>query len=117
LYTDSGLCSGSVMRYPVTICMNLIIFRVIFVFSLASRRRHTRTKRDWSSDVFSSDLHSVGKQVLYAWGCTPFASRARRSRSRPQIGRASCRERVKQSVQATGLKTRIHNERLAKTHS
>src|SRR5699024_8787688 len=26
-------------------------------FSLSSRRRHTRSKRDWSSDVCSSDLH------------------------------------------------------------
>src|SRR5699024_11270933 len=28
---------------------------VVFFFS--SRRRHTRSKRDWSSDVCSSDLH------------------------------------------------------------
>src|SRR5699024_12223034 len=27
-------------------------------FFLSSRRRHTRSKRDWSSDVCSSDLHS-----------------------------------------------------------
>src|SRR5699024_11853441 len=31
---------------------------VIFVF--ASRRRHTRSKRDWSSDVCSSDLADEG---------------------------------------------------------
>src|SRR5699024_5156824 len=31
--------------------------RVLFFFS--SRRRHTRSKRDWSSDVCSSDLESV----------------------------------------------------------
>src|SRR5699024_11694702 len=30
---------------------------VYFFFS--SRRRHTRSKRDWSSDVCSSDLHSA----------------------------------------------------------
>src|SRR5699024_8780834 len=30
---------------------------VLFFFS--SRRRHTRSKRDWSSDVCSSDLHPV----------------------------------------------------------
>src|SRR5699024_11916183 len=30
---------------------------VCFFFS--SRRRHTRSKRDWSSDVCSSDLHAV----------------------------------------------------------
>src|SRR5207249_5549683 len=29
---------------------------VEFVFFFSSRRRHTRSKRDWSSDVCSSDL-------------------------------------------------------------
>src|SRR5207249_8017097 len=28
-------------------------------FFFSSRRRHTRSKRDWSSDVCSSDLHPV----------------------------------------------------------
>src|SRR5699024_11451376 len=28
-------------------------------FFLSSRRRHTRSKRDWSSDVCSSDLHNI----------------------------------------------------------
>src|SRR5699024_12089995 len=32
----------------------LTLSRVVFFFS--SRRRHTRSKRDWSSDVCSSDL-------------------------------------------------------------
>src|SRR5437868_9344105 len=31
-----------------------VVFGVVFFFS--SRRRHTRSKRDWSSDVCSSDL-------------------------------------------------------------
>src|SRR5699024_11386171 len=31
-----------------------------FIFFFSSRRRHTRSKRDWSSDVCSSDLESVG---------------------------------------------------------
>src|SRR5699024_11653028 len=30
----------------------------VFVFFFSSRRRHTRSKRDWSSDVCSSDLSS-----------------------------------------------------------
>src|SRR5699024_11747792 len=30
-----------------------------FVFFFSSRRRHTRSKRDWSSDVCSSDLLST----------------------------------------------------------
>src|SRR5437868_7664243 len=29
---------------------------VFFIFFFSSRRRHTRSKRDWSSDVCSSDL-------------------------------------------------------------
>src|SRR5699024_11315131 len=29
----------------------------LFVFFFSSRRRHTRSKRDWSSDVCSSDLY------------------------------------------------------------
>src|SRR5207249_9328431 len=37
---------------------NLIFF---FVFFFSSRRRHTRSKRDWSSDVCSSDLGDVVK--------------------------------------------------------
>src|SRR6266513_4497553 len=28
-----------------------------YLFFFSSRRRHTRSKRDWSSDVCSSDLH------------------------------------------------------------
>src|SRR5699024_2039767 len=34
------------------ICPGLVVFRFFF----SSRRRHTRSKRDWSSDVCSSDL-------------------------------------------------------------
>src|SRR5699024_11630360 len=29
------------------------------VFFFSSRRRHTRSKRDWSSDVCSSDSHEI----------------------------------------------------------
>src|SRR5207247_3336479 len=32
---------------------------VLSVFFFSSRRRHTRSTRDWSSDVCSSDLHLV----------------------------------------------------------
>src|SRR5699024_11596051 len=31
----------------------------LLVFFFSSRRRHTRSKRDWSSDVCSSDLHGT----------------------------------------------------------
>src|SRR5699024_11844880 len=42
-------------------------------FLFSSRRRHTRSKRDWSSDVCSSDLDFIEKQFepdgfLGLWG-------------------------------------------------
>src|SRR5437868_11714509 len=38
-------------------------FILLFFFFFSSRRRHTRSKRDWSSDVCSSDLKSIFKQL------------------------------------------------------
>src|SRR5699024_12078573 len=93
----------------------------LLFFFFSSRRRHTRSKRDWSSDVCSSDLAvRAARRVKCCWqACgepNPIASaicaqvrpalRARNSRpdSTPstsaraagsrEIGRASCRERV-----------------------
>src|SRR5699024_11712561 len=43
-----------VMSSDIVIIVNEESYRVCFFFS--SRRRHTRSKRDWSSDVCSSDL-------------------------------------------------------------
>src|SRR5699024_11980071 len=34
------------------------LYYLQFYFFFSSRRRHTRSKRDWSSDVCSSDLQS-----------------------------------------------------------
>src|SRR5699024_11552623 len=34
--------------------------KCMFYFFFSSRRRHTRSKRDWSSDVCSSDLDRAG---------------------------------------------------------
>src|SRR5215469_18180881 len=37
----------------------------MFFFFFSSRRRHTRSLRDWSSDVCSSDLHfRAGEEVF-----------------------------------------------------
>src|SRR5207249_5162315 len=39
-------------------------------FFFSSRRRHTRSKRDWSSDVCSSDLMNrhIGDGIACEWG-------------------------------------------------
>src|SRR5438067_6281431 len=52
--------------YCMIICLFFFFFLFFFVFFFffffSSRRRHTRSKRDWSSDVCSSDL--AQNQVL-----------------------------------------------------
>src|SRR3712207_8896049 len=82
-------------------------------FFFSSRKRHTTYWRDWSSDVFSSDLRSRGP--VEARGRSDALRQAdRRGRARAQlraeIGRASCRERVQISVVAVSLKKKIQNE-------
>src|SRR5690349_24610258 len=39
------------------------------MFFFSSRRRHTRSLRDWSSDVCSSDLGSQASSVESAFSC------------------------------------------------
>src|SRR5688572_32090769 len=88
-------------------------FSFFFFFFFSSRRRHTRFDCDWSSDVCSSDLRRPPPGTRRHAPCPalPTPSRGtRRSRSAPrrrppprraaargpppEIGRASCRERV-----------------------
>src|SRR5206468_6547967 len=97
---------------------------VFIFFFFSSRRRHTRSDRDWSSDVCSSDLvheyynpNKIRIEWLMAGGTSDETSSnrnalslacVRSSQARapgPQscqgtgkIGRASCRERVYMSV-------------------
>src|SRR5699024_11754769 len=90
----------------------------LLLFLFSSRRRHTRSKRDWSSDVCSSDLHGVGQLGSPGFDCfhsvksrgsrftsetaSPCCTSSGRcpesvpypSNSPTEIGRASCRERV-----------------------
>src|SRR5690606_40482731 len=108
-----------------------------FVFS--SRRRHTSFSRDWSSDVCSSDLILLGLTAtperhdgsdILSDFCNVIAAEIRlpeainRRLLSPfqyfgidddtdlQIGRASCRERVKTSSTSSSLqKTDTHREK------
>src|SRR5699024_12162256 len=85
-----------------------ILFCSSFFFS--SRRRHTRSKRDWSSDVCSSDLscqgHALLRRVPQEQLQQSEVQRYRPSRAHPrrEIGRASCRERVEGSEGAGACK-------------
>src|SRR5699024_12023221 len=91
-----------------------------FLFFFSSRRRHTRSKRDWSSDVCSSDLSPALQSAVYLrqaiqprpcpqrhqpelWKIRAAELRVQRWAAlsgkcavcpHGKIGRASCRERV-----------------------
>src|SRR3989440_5874923 len=94
----------------------LIVVVILFFFFFSSRRRHTRSDRDWSSDVCSSDLElskvtgglmteaTTPDGVIRVQTYTRLPRRDRcidscsassgRSSPATEIGRASCRERV-----------------------
>src|SRR5204862_1655330 len=105
--------------------MSVVASGLFFFFS--SRRRHTRSLRDWSSDVCSSDLNkAIGAynggvktpNPAYAAGVKTVAEYARRvlehatalddpsasakslAVASSEIGRASCRERGQIPVRA-----------------
>src|SRR2546421_5175796 len=59
---------------PVRFRMSDIVF-----FFFSSRRRHTRSDRDWSSDVCSSDLEPPAGDLLYF----PVAQGTRQGAGRP----------------------------------
>src|SRR5690349_24762017 len=93
------------MRY-----LSRLTYLLLFFF-FSSRRRHTRSLRDWSSDVCSSDLPSKGATVaecgrsLSAWMPLQHTGGTRVSPERVgEIGRASCRERVEISGVGGSLK-------------
>src|SRR2546421_8637428 len=107
------------MTFYLSFAFRLLFLYVscfFFFFFFSSRRRHTRSDRDWSSDVCSSDLTSSGvcslgrETTVTLAGIPANASPARLApqpvtytrlcvRAAPEtacreIGRASCRERV-----------------------
>src|SRR5699024_12011590 len=101
-----------------------------FLFFFSSRRRHTRSKRDWSSDVCSSDLDidfdisaTYGKLVGMQHTINAVLGMRLNKNLREnsgytatgflddQIGRASCRERVRTSEDGVSGKEKATEER------
>src|SRR5207249_9066748 len=109
----------------------LRMFNLYFFFFFSSRRRHTRSKRDWSSDVCSSDLLTAfwpGATRASRWrpstaipcerscpaatsGRAPSGCAAWSSARRTKIGRASCRERVEISEVGGSVKEKRKKKR------
>src|SRR5205807_6956078 len=102
---------------------NCAVATALVFFFFSSRRRHTRLQGDWSSDVCSSDLGPDPSNTFngVAIPNVAFVSlsladvTAANSKDRGQtfsigtsmeIGRASCRERVKIAVVGRAVKRR-----------
>src|SRR5690349_21993231 len=122
-------CIGYIV-FNVVLCSYLYVWFYVFFFFFSSRRRHTRSLRDWSSDVCSSDLVGDGaaRSPDRRSGRLPVARRGRERvarvvddvrraagaaepgglelRSVVEIGRASCRERGEVSGGAGGVRER-----------
>src|SRR5690349_24906258 len=83
------------------------MFSMFIFFFFSSRRRHTRSLRDWSSDVCSSDLGIVPPPGVGRFArLVVIENRSGRvfvGDLPSKIGRASCRERVEVSVVAGSL--------------
>src|SRR5204862_2834258 len=85
----------------------ILVYSIVHFFFFSSRRRHTISLRDWSSDVCSSDLKdssAVANGIIQ--GGDPLMKNPKTPKNLwgtgglnllAEIGRASCRERVKGS--------------------
>src|SRR5699024_11846145 len=99
---------NNMLQFPMSrlYIFYLIYLRLAFVyfFFFSSRRRHTRSKRDWSSDVCSSDLFFIAELVCSdeADGC----SIPTEDFSVIEIGRASCRKECRSRWSPYHLKKR-----------
>src|SRR5690606_40781953 len=110
---------------------------LVYIFFFSSRRRHTRFSRDWSSDVCSSDLGLLIKEVFlgvnfivyniyyllyFSFFFYVFMKTIEEKKFQRyikigawlfQIGRASCRERVRisefsaRSMEKNGATVRV----------
>src|SRR5690349_23731994 len=57
-----------------------VVLLTCFFFFFSSRRRHTRSLRDWSSDVCSSDLptpHPKGPNANHRWSANALGKKVR----------------------------------------
>src|SRR6266705_3603586 len=73
----------------------LVNMRPLFVFFFSSRRRHTRSYGDWSSDVCSSDL-MIEPSGIRPWRVAP------RPRTASSVARRSEERRVGKECRARG---------------
>src|SRR5438067_12324424 len=85
----------SVYLYFIIFDSFLVFF---FFFFFSSRRRHTRSKRDWSSDVCSSDLAA-------ARAARPLHRMHSHRQAAADIGRRWCRDSTGARMGRAGART------------
>src|SRR5437868_9181181 len=90
------------MVFGITVCF-------MFFFFFSSRRRHTRSKRDWSSDVCSSDLLFRGTVTLEARHISGVLQIAV-----SDDGRGADLARLREKVVERGLTNRSEERRVGK---
>src|SRR5438105_13541972 len=80
--------------FPITFYVFMFFFQLsysfVFFFFFSSRRRHTRSTRDWSSDVCSSDLPRRAREAARLGAAR---RRVHRRRTIPLLARQPRRER------------------------
>src|SRR6478672_11107552 len=66
--TDVGADGGGYLSVEFKVCLAGLLGEVVCAFFFSSRRRHTSSDRDWSSDVCSSDLADDAERAALAKG-------------------------------------------------
>src|SRR5690349_23005319 len=95
-------------------CFFRCLLCLCFFFFFSSRRRHTRSLRDWSSDVCSSDLTRAqqGLAALVALGAVPIFGGQTLLRARPSIavGEQAARIYLSWAVMSRSEERRVGKE-------
>src|SRR5260370_32434916 len=88
---------------------------IFFFFS--SRRRHTRFKCDWSSDVCSSDLHIDSEEGIWNSGANGSPNQGHRPRHKegyfpvPPVDRLQdLRSKIMLALIASGVEVEVHHQ-------
>src|SRR5690349_17322030 len=85
-FVDEGIRLKQALKASskkIIVFLYFVVIISVMVFFFSSRRRHTRSLRDWSSDVCSSDLPS---RLRARHGSSCLAGRAHRLRIRERVG-------------------------------
>src|SRR5438105_12663568 len=89
-----------------------LFFFFFFFFFFSSRRRHTRSTRDWSSDVCSSDL--ARRHAPQPWGREFRRSHSRAERPRAPVAGNRPRVRASARPQVSASQHRSEERRVGK---